>query len=74
MNRALSGEVDGKLYIAVHAIPFITRRVHGRFYGFDLKRKWLSRKTRHRLVNAEENAADLKAQGKKPGFTPGLLD
>ena len=43
-KRVLAGEVDGKLFIAVHAscmsyfcLAFVYWRVHGRFYRLDLK-------------------------------------
>ena len=83
-KHALGGEVDGKfvflrmpvcgMYICVCGIGSLPGRAWMILRIRLKKGKWLSRKTRHRLVNAEENTADLKAQGKKPGFTHGLLD
>ena len=83
-KRTLSGEVDGKLCIALHVrswyiyicrtfitCTFITRRVHGRLYGLDLKNGHLRKPALDTIDSSimKKAPADLKDEGKKPGYT-----
>ena len=54
---------------------FITRRVHRRFYGLDLKKGngRLGKLAIDALDSSMMRAADSKAKGKKPGSTRSLL-
>ena len=55
------------MYICVCCM-FITWRVHGRFYGLDLRKEWSSWETRHRyarFVNDEENGCRFEGQWKE---------
>ena len=48
------------IYMCV-CCTFITQRVHGRSYGFDLKKKG------NGSLSMKKTAADSKVKGKKPG-------
>ena len=88
-KRAISGEADGKLCIAECGIytyiyvyicvccTFITRRLHGRFYGLDLKKgnTCLGKPDIDTLDSSrvKKTAADSKAKGKKPDLHAACL-
>ena len=54
---------------------FITRRIHRRFYGLNLKKEMVIKPAIDTLDSSMMNkiVADSKAKGKKPGSTHGLL-
>ena len=58
------------LYVVYMCCTFIISRVHGGFYGLDLKMEMVVL-----MMNSsmKKTAADSKAKGKKLGSTNGLL-